>query len=73
MYQLAEGIYLVKGALNSAVLDTNSGLIYSINSQGYEILTYKTQDTSYWETLVEMGLAERSIKGHPAKLTTKNK
>jgi hypothetical protein len=42
MYQLVEGVYLVKGALNSAVLDTNTGLIYSINPQGCEILTYKT-------------------------------
>lgn len=60
MYQLIEGVYLVKGALNSAILDTNTGLIYTTSNQGYEILTHKISDIPYWESLVKAGLAEKS-------------
>jgi len=58
MYQLKKGVYLVRGILNGAILDTNSGNVYSINAQACGVLTGEAPDKSYWQILMEMGVAE---------------
>lgn len=57
-YHLAKGIFLVKGAKNGALLDTNTKSVYSINSQACKVLEFKIEDELYWQSLQKMGLAE---------------
>ena len=57
-YKLIDGIYLVEGALNGALLDTNTGRIYSINRAGCDVISYRIEDSPYWESLLHMGIAE---------------
>lgn len=59
-YSLKSGVFLVEGAFNSALLDTNTGNIYSVNKKARDILNYSKQDDSYWQTLVDLGLANLS-------------
>lgn len=57
-YTLKDGVFLVRGALRGALLDTNSGNVYSINESAVSILTGVTQNPEYWAKLVELGIAE---------------
>jgi radical SAM protein with 4Fe4S-binding SPASM domain len=61
-YQLKSGRWFVAGASRGAVLDTTSGQVYSINPEACAVLRYEVEDDPYWETLVSMGLAERTSK-----------
>ena len=50
-YKLGKGVYLVKGVHRGAILDTNSGNVYSINQAAVGILSNKSSDAAYWEKL----------------------
>jgi len=75
-YRLKDGVYLVKGASQGAILDTNTGLVYSVNEQACKVCSYVLEDESYWMTLTSLGIAEQ---GGPAgqqelpKLTADNR
>ena len=58
MYQLRDGVYLVRGFLNGALLDTLSGNVYSINARACEVINREVEDGSYWAMLHELGLTE---------------
>ncbi len=58
MYQLRDGVYLVRGFLNGALLDTLSGNVYSINARACEVIERKVEDESYWAMLYGLGLTE---------------
>jgi hypothetical protein len=59
-YQLRDGVLFVAGASQGAVLDTTSGSVYSLNEEACAVLRYEAEDDAYWDTLVSMGLAERT-------------
>lgn len=60
-YQLKGGVYLVEGASRGALLDTNSGLVYSVNGTACQIVNYHIENDTYWTQLVQMGIAETSV------------
>ncbi len=59
-YRLKDGVYLVEGATRGAILDTNSGLVYSVNGTACQIVNYRIGNDAYWEQLVKMDIAEIS-------------
>jgi len=59
--QLRDGVLFVAGASQGALLDTTSGAVYSLNPEACAVLRYEVEDDPYWETLVSMGLAERTL------------
>jgi radical SAM protein with 4Fe4S-binding SPASM domain len=59
-YQLITGVYLVTGVSRGAILDTNTGLVYSINKQACLVATYQLEDDPFWLTLKSMGIAEEA-------------
>ena len=59
-YKFVDGVYLVTGASRGAILDTNTGLVYSVNEQACLVCTYQLEDEPFWRTLTSMGVAERS-------------
>jgi radical SAM protein with 4Fe4S-binding SPASM domain len=63
-HRFIDGVYLVTGASRGAILDTNTGLVYSVNRQACEVCTYQLEDDLFWHTLTSMGLAE---PGEPAR------
>lgn len=72
LYQLKAGVFLVEGAFYGAILDTNTGLIYSVNKQACAVLNYEVQDILYWQTLVSMELAEQTTKVRLQNLPKRN-
>lgn len=60
VYSLKDGVYLVEGASRGAILDTNSGLVYSVNRTACQIVSYRLENIAYWEKLVQMGIAVTS-------------
>ncbi|NMB70428.1 radical SAM protein [candidate division WWE3 bacterium] len=60
-YRLKDGVYLVEGATRGAILDTNSGLVYSVNGIACQIVNYRSENNTYWGQLVQMGLAETCV------------
>ena len=65
-YQIKSGVYLVQGASRGAILDTCTGLVYSVNQQACEVCQYLVEDEPFWRTLISMGLAEpvQELKHH---------
>lgn len=59
-HSLKEGVYLVRGASRGAILDTNTGNVYSINLKAVSVLTGETEDTAYWRQLASQQLAKAS-------------
>ncbi len=57
-YHLRKGVYLVKGASRGAILDTNSGRVYSVNRQACDVCSYLMEDEPFWNQLALLGLAE---------------
>jgi len=57
-YQLIPKVFFVEGAKNGVILDTNTGAIYSINSQACKVLKLEVKDDKYWGNLVKIGLAK---------------
>src|SRR6185295_7720079 len=55
------GVWFVAGASQGAILDTTSGGVYSLNPEACAVLRYEVEDDPYWETLVSMELAERTL------------
>lgn len=49
-------------------MDTNSGFVYSINSQACKVCTHKVEDDQYWHTLVSMGIAGEIKRACPQEL-----
>lgn len=67
-YRLKSGVYLVEGASRGAILDTNSGLVYSVNGTACQIVNYRLENDAYWEQLMQMGIAETSISPHTSMI-----
>ncbi|MBU0534736.1 radical SAM protein [Patescibacteria group bacterium] len=67
-YKLGKGVYLVKGVHRGAILDTNSGNVYSINQAAVGILSNKSSDAAYWEKLLNLGLATKCSRHSYSKL-----
>ncbi len=57
-YTLKNGVFVVKGALRGAILDTNTGNVYSVNETAVSILTGETENPGYWSKLADLGIAE---------------
>jgi radical SAM protein with 4Fe4S-binding SPASM domain len=58
-YQFIDGVYLITGAARGAILDTNTGLVYSVNKQACMVCTYQEDDEPFWLTFVSKGIAEQ--------------
>jgi radical SAM protein with 4Fe4S-binding SPASM domain len=71
-YQFKSGVVLVRGASRGAILDTNTGLVYSVNRQACEVCSYQVEDETYWETLFSMGIAEKTAEARPPQLPKAN-
>jgi len=67
-YRLKNGVYLVEGSTRGAILDTNSGLVYSVNGTACQIVKYRVENDGYWEKLVQMGIAEVSELPHVSSI-----
>ncbi len=67
-YALKEGVYLITGALNGALLDTNTGNVYSINHLSVSILSGQEENSNYWNRLVVAGLATRDSENIESQL-----
>jgi len=67
-YRLKDGVYLVEGASRGAILDTNSGLVYSVNGTACQIVNYRLENDAYWEQLVQMGIAETSVSPNTSRI-----
>lgn len=59
-YALTPHTFLVQGALRGALLDTNTGRVYSLNPSGVSVLTRETTDESFWQELCTLDLAEET-------------
>ncbi|GIK76154.1 MAG: hypothetical protein BroJett021_51420 [Chloroflexota bacterium] len=59
-FMLKEGVYFVRGSVHGALLDTNTGNVYSINKKGTAIITGEVANDDFWRKLVEIGVAEQS-------------
>lgn len=59
-YKLRDGVFFVKGARRSAILDTNTENVYSLNAKATAIIIQKIEGDVFWERLVDMGVAEKS-------------
>jgi radical SAM protein with 4Fe4S-binding SPASM domain len=72
-YQLKDGVFFVPGAVRGALLDTNTGCVYSVNEEASAALRYEAEDDAYWEDLVALDLAERTCdvraQAFPGKAT----
>jgi radical SAM protein with 4Fe4S-binding SPASM domain len=72
-YVLRKGVYLVKGAFNGALLDTNTGNVFSVNEASVSVLTNETNNTDYWVKLFEADLAEEITESTSTHLLPKIK
>jgi sulfatase maturation enzyme AslB (radical SAM superfamily) len=72
-YVLRKGVYLVKGAFNGALLDTNTGNVFSVNEASVSVLTNETDNTDYWFKLFEADLAEEITESTSTLLLPKIK
>lgn len=61
-YKLKSGVHFVSGALRGAILDTNSGKVYSVNEDAVLILKGNAKNDQYWEQLIKLGIAEQSFE-----------
>lgn len=59
-FKLRDGVYLVRGALRGALLDTHTENVYSLNASATAILAGEQEGEAFWLQLVETGIAERS-------------
>ncbi|MBI4036644.1 radical SAM protein [Candidatus Daviesbacteria bacterium] len=57
-YQLKEGIYFVPGVKGTAICDTTTGNVYSINEAGKRALLGQQEEPDYLQQLKELGLVD---------------
>jgi len=67
-YRLKDGVYLAEGASRGALLDTNRGLVYSVNRSACTVINHREVGKGYWAKLVEMGIAESADSSHLSSL-----
>jgi radical SAM protein with 4Fe4S-binding SPASM domain len=70
-HQLKDGVFFVPGASRGALLDTNTGRVYSVNDEASAVLRHEAGDEAYWETLVSLELAERTTDARAQALPRK--
>jgi len=59
-YQLNPGVYFFEGASRGALLDTNTGCVYSVNNDASLVIKGDSVDIDYWEKLVALKVAQKS-------------
>jgi radical SAM protein with 4Fe4S-binding SPASM domain len=57
-YKFRDGVFFVRGASRSAILDTKTENVYSLNAKATAIITREIEGKDFWEQLVKMELAE---------------
>lgn len=57
--RLRQGVYFVEGAKKSALCDTETGAVYSVNEVGSQILLGAMTGNNLWQALETAGLATR--------------
>ena len=57
-YQIRDGVYLVEGAIKSAIYNTNDGNVYSINKPAEEIILSSPKETDFFNQLIKLGLVD---------------
>ena len=67
--QLKQGVYLVEGAYRSAIYDTNTGKVYSINQRAKRIILGEVNDEKFLHTLVSLNLIDVSDYKSPVNTT----
>lgn len=58
-YILRPGVYFVNGAKNGTLCDTNTGVVYSLNDLGRQIVLGEVKSKEYWENLQSLELATK--------------
>lgn len=56
---LRQGVYFVEGAKNAALCDTETGVVYSVNKVGSQVLLGAMVGDNLWQALETAGLATR--------------
>ncbi len=56
--RLSQKCQLVEGVKRAAIYDLESGRVYSLNEIAKDIVKGQSNDQSFWQQLLEMGLAE---------------
>lgn len=56
--QIKKGVFLVKGASRSAILDSNTKDVYSINDYSYQVINGLIEDKAFIDQLIEKGLLD---------------
>lgn len=64
-YKLNDGVYFVQGALRGALLNTNTGNVYSTNPSGVSVVLGTHPNETYWQKLVQMGLVAQTELPEP--------
>ncbi|BCX14839.1 MAG: hypothetical protein KatS3mg088_522 [Patescibacteria group bacterium] len=59
-WHLRPSVKLVEGALRGALYDLEKGNVYSINPLAIEVITKRSYNEDFWETLFNLGLAVKT-------------
>lgn len=68
-YKIKEGVFLVEGALRSAIYNTNDNCVYSINNSAEEIILSQPQENDFLNQLKQSGLIDTENLPVIAQLT----
>ncbi len=53
-YQIKDGVFLVEGAVRSAIYNTSDGNVYSINKTAEEIILSPSKRTDFFNQLIQV-------------------
>ena len=56
LIELAEGVFLTRGARRAAICDTNTGNVYSINESAVAVVLGEQENPEYWRQLKDLDL-----------------
>jgi len=65
---LASGVFLVRGAKNGAIYDTNTGNVYSINESAVRVVLGENVDPEYTAQLINLNLLGNTEYPKPAEI-----
>lgn len=60
-YQIKDGVFLVEGAVRSAIYNTSDGNVYSINKTAEEIILSPSKRTDFFNQLIQLDLVDDKI------------
>lgn len=69
--QIAEGVFLIRGAKRGAICDTNTGNVYSINPSAVEVILGRRDDLEYQQQLRDLNLMSTIAEVKPAEIEKK--